>query len=194
MPAASSLRIVPLTPGRWADFDRLFGPNGACGGCWCMWWRLRRKDFEAAAGDGNRRAFQAIVEAGPPPGLIAYAGGEPVGWCQLTPRDHLPVLDRSPNLKRVDDRPVWSLSCFFVKAGHRRQGVTAALIEAAKDHARRAGASVLEAYPWDTGEKKSSTTIFTGRASTFYRLGFQDAARRASHRPMVRCVLGEHAG
>ena len=182
-------RVEPLTPERWSDFERLFGPNGACAGCWCMWWRLPRKAFDAGAGDRNRTAFRAIVEAGPPPGLIAYVEEKPVGWCQVTPRSALPTLDRSRLLKPVDDRPVWSLSCFFIKAGYRRRGLSAALIEAAMDHARRSGAAALEAYPWDTTEKKASSTIYTGWASTFLRLGFCEVARRAPHRPVLRLDL-----
>ena len=181
--------IDPLTPDRWPDFETLFGPNGACAGCWCMWWRLKRRDFEARAGAANKAAFRAVVEAGPPPGLIAWCDGQPVGWCQVTPRDHLPVLDRSRNLKRVDDVPVWSLSCFFVKAGQRRAGLTERLIAAAIDFARDQGATVLEAYPWDTAEKKSTATIFTGVASTLIRAGFTEAARRVPHRPILRYDL-----
>ena len=182
-------RIEPLTPERWPDFERLFGPNGACAGCWCMWWRLTRKAFDAGAGEPNRAAFRAVVEAGPPPGLLAYVEGKPVGWCQVTPRTALPTLDRSRLLKPVDDRPVWSLSCFFISAGYRRRGLNAALIEAAKDYARRSGAALLEAYPWQTAEKKASSTIYTGQASTFLRLGFFEVARRAPHRPIMRCDL-----
>ena len=182
-------RIEPLTPERWPDFERLFGPNGACAGCWCMWWRLTRKAFDAGAGEPNRAAFRAVVEAGPPPGLLAYVEGKPVGWCQVTPRTALPTLDRSRLLKPIDDRPVWSLSCFFISAGYRRRGLNAALIEAAKDYARRSSAALLEAYPWQTAEKKASSTIYTGQASTFLRLGFFEVARRAPHRPIMRCDL-----
>jgi GNAT superfamily N-acetyltransferase len=182
-------RIEPLTPERWPDLECLFGPNGACAGCWCMWWRLPRKAFDAGVGQGNRAAFRAILETGSPPGLVAYVEEKPVGWCQVTPRSALPTLDRSRLLKPVDDRPVWSLSCFFIRAGHRRRGLSAALIEAAIDHARRSGAAALEAYPWDTTEKKASSTIYTGRASTFLRLGFCEVARRAPHRPILRFDL-----
>jgi GNAT superfamily N-acetyltransferase len=185
----SDIHIAALTPARWGDFEELFGPNGACGGCWCMWWRQTRREFEANHGDANRRAFKAIVRRGPPPGLIAYVEGRPVGWCQVCPRDDLPVLNRSPLLKRVDETPVWSVSCFFIKAGFRRHGLTGHLIDAAKDHARHMGASVLEAYPWDARQKKSSSTVFTGAASTFARHGFKVVARRVTRRPIVRCDL-----
>ena len=189
MPDHADYPVAALTPTRWADFEALFGPNGACGGCWCMWWRQTRREFESKHGDANRRAYKAIVRAGPPPGLIAYHEGRPVGWCQVCPRADLPVLDRSPLLKRVDEAPVWSLSCFYIKPGHRRAGLSGVLIEAAKDHARRWGAEILEAYPWDARQKKSSGTIFTGVASTFQRHGFTTAARRAARRPVMRCDL-----
>jgi GNAT superfamily N-acetyltransferase len=95
----------------------------------------------------NRAAFRQIVERGPPPGLVALDGGLAVGWCQLTPREALPWLDRARLLDRVDGTPVWSLSCFFVRRGYRRRGVTSALIAAALKAAERSGAPALEAYP-----------------------------------------------
>lgn len=76
----------PLTPETWPDFENLFGPRGACGGCWCMLWRLKNKEYEAAKGEGNRSAMKALVEAGTSPGIIAYQSGEPVGWASVGPR------------------------------------------------------------------------------------------------------------
>src|SRR4030042_48278 len=107
----------PLTPDRWPDFEKLFGPRGAYGGCWCMWWRLARKDFEKNQGEGNRKAMKALVEAGTIPGIIACFGKEPAGWCSVAPREDFPVLERSRVLKRLDDEPVWSIVCFFI---HKR--------------------------------------------------------------------------
>lgn len=176
----------PLTPDRWADFEDLFGKNGACAGCWCMWWRLKRADWERKGNAGNRAAFKAIVEAGPPPGVLAYEGPKAIGWAAVCPRADLPVLGRSPILKPVDDLPVWSVSCFFIRRGHRRQGLTGRLIEAAADFARTRGATTLEAYPWDTDETKSGGTIFTGHANTFAAHGFEAVARRRPHRPIMR--------
>jgi len=126
------------------------------------------------------------VLRGPPPGLLAFDGEIAVGWCQLTPRDQLPGLERARLLARIDQKPVWSISCFYVRRGYRNQGVTAALIAAALRTARRAKAAALEAYPVDTAEKKSITSIYTGKASTFRRAGFKVVARRAPHRPMMR--------
>ena len=73
---AEGLTFQPLTPDRWPDLVGLFGPRGACAGCWCMWWRRPRAEFVRGKGDGNKRAFRRVVEAGPPPGVLAYAGGK----------------------------------------------------------------------------------------------------------------------
>jgi GNAT superfamily N-acetyltransferase len=110
-----------------------------------------------------------------------------VGWCQLTPRDALPWLDRTWRLKRVDDVPVWSLSCFYVRKGYRRRGVTSALITAALKAAQRAKTPALEAYPLDAEQPPSSS--WTGYASSFARAGFKTIARRVPPRPIMRRVL-----
>jgi GNAT superfamily N-acetyltransferase len=182
----SELRIVPLAPEHWESFERLLGPNGATGGCWCMWWRRPRAQFRAGRGADNRACYREIVAKGPPPGLLAFDGAEAVGWCQVCPRQDLPGLDRSPQLKPVDDAPVWALSCFFVHRRARGRGVATALIQAAMDRAREAGAPALEAYPWDTRERKLAASVFTGIASSFAKLGFETIARRAPHRPVMR--------
>ena len=134
----------------------------------------------------NRRAFHKIVKHGPPPGLLAFDGERAVGWCQLTPRDDLPWLNRARFLQRVDDVPVWSISCFYVRRGYRRQGIMSALITAAVKAAKRANAPALEAYPVDTARPESTSNVFTGTASTFTRAGFKSVARRIPSRPIMR--------
>jgi len=103
------MQFHPLTPERWDDFEALFGARGAYSGCWCMWWRLKRKEFEAQQGDGNRAAMKAIVESGRVPGILGYDGDRAVAWCSVAPREDFPSLNRSPVLKRLDDEPVWSI-------------------------------------------------------------------------------------
>lgn len=179
------LIVRPLTPDLWPAFEDLFGKNGACAGCWCMYWRIGSA-YRERPREKNKTEFRRIVKQGPPPGLLAFDGDVAVGWCQLTPRDALPKLDRARLVKRVDDLPVWSISCFFVRVGYRKQGVTSALIEAALKAAKRAKAPALEAYPVDTTEKKSSSSLYTGTASTFERAGFKTIARHAPHRPLMR--------
>ena len=177
------LTIRPLTPELWPALEDLFGKNGACNGCWCMYWRIGAA-YRKRPRDKNKAAFREVVKRGPPPGLIAFDGDLPVGWCQLTPRNALPWLDRGWRLKRVDAVPVWSLSCFYVRIGYRRKGVTAALIEAAIKAAKRAKAPALEGYPLDA--EKTPSTSSTGYATTFAGAGFKTVACHVSPRPIMR--------
>jgi GNAT superfamily N-acetyltransferase len=177
------LTVRPLTPDLWPALEDLFGENGAVGGCWCMYWRIGRA-YRQRPREENRAAFREVVKRGPPPGLLAFDGDMAVGWCQLTPRDAVPWLDRAWRLKRVDDVPVWSLSCFYVRKGYRRRGVTSALIAAAVKAAQNAKAAALEAYPLDAELTPSAS--WTGYASTFARAGFKTVARRVPPRPIMR--------
>ena len=180
--------VRPLTPALWPALEDLFGKNGACNGCWCMYWRIGSA-YSKRPSNKNKAAFKKIVKQGPPPGLLAFDGDVAVGWCQLTPRSDLPRLDRSRFLRPVDDKPVWSLSCFYVRRGYRGKGVMTALIAAAVKAARRARAVALEAYPVDTDQPTSTLNLYTGTASTFARAGFKTVARRAAHRPIMRHEL-----
>ncbi len=184
------LAIHPLTPDRLPALGDLFGDRGPASRCWCMYWRLGAA-YRGRPPEANRADFAALVAQGPPPGLLAYDGALAVGWCQLTPRDALPWLERAWRLARVDDAPVWSLSCLFVRPGYRRQGVATALIAAAVDAARRAGAAALEAYPLDADLTPSAS--HTGFASTFARAGFTEVARHVRPRPILRYDLKESA-
>jgi hypothetical protein len=177
------LIVRPLTPELWPALEELFGKRGACGGCWCMYFRIGAA-YRRQSAAHNRAAFHEIVAHGPPPGLLAFDGDLAVGWCQLTPRDALPYLDRISRLKRVDDLPVWSLSCFYVRIGYRRRGVTYALIAAALRAAKRAKAPALEAYPFDARESPSASG--TGYCSAFAKAGFKTVARRIPARPIMR--------
>jgi GNAT superfamily N-acetyltransferase len=177
------LTIRPLTPDLWPALEDLFGESGAVGGCWCMYGRIGSA-YRKRPREKNKADFRAVVLRGPPPGLLAFDGDIAVGWCQLTPRDAVPALDRMWRLKRVDDVPVWSLSCFYVRKGYRRRGITAALIAAALKAAKRAKAPALEAYPFDAEVSPSASG--TAYASTFARAGFKTVARRIPARPIMR--------
>ena len=121
---SSDLTFRPVTPSRWSDLESLFGDRGACGGCWCMAWRLPNKEWLAGKGTRNKRALRRIVAAGEKPGVLGYLGREPIGWCAVAPRDAYVFLARSRVLKPVDSRPVWSISCLFVSRPYRRQGIS----------------------------------------------------------------------
>jgi GNAT superfamily N-acetyltransferase len=190
---ARSQRLVvhALTPARWAAFERLFGSRGACGGCWCMLWRLRRAEFEANKGAGNKQAMRRIVGAGAEPGLLAERGGETIGWCALAPRADYPALQRSRLLKPVDAQEVWVVSCLFVAKPFRRQGVSVALLRAACRHVRQKGGRILEGYPQEP-RRGAIPDVFawTGVASAYAKAGFVEVARPSPTRPIMRRVLG----
>jgi GNAT superfamily N-acetyltransferase len=180
-----NLTIRPLTPSLWPALEALFGKGGASNGCWCMYWRIG-PEYHKRPREKNKSAFRRIVKHGPPPGLLAFDGERAVGWCQLTPRQDLSWLNRRRTLQAVDDMPVWSISCFYVRRGYRRKGVMASLIRKALKTAKRANVPAVEAYPVDTTRPGSTSNVFTGTASTFRRLGFRTIARRQPSRPIMR--------
>jgi GNAT superfamily N-acetyltransferase len=181
------LSFSPLTPERWADFESLFGERGACGGCWCMLWRTSRSAFESGKGEGNKSAMRAIVESGAKPGLLAYAGALPVGWCAVAPRECYPALDRSRLFKAVDDTPVWSVSCLFVRKSHRGRGVSVELLRAAVRFVAAQGGAVVEGYPIEPrSDSVPAAFAWTGLASAFLRAGFQEHRRGSATRPVMR--------
>lgn len=185
------IRCLPLTSDRWDEFEALFGKNGACGGCWCMLWRLPRKQFESRKGDGNREAMKALVASGVEPGLLAYLDGEAVGWCALAPREEYPALARSRILSPVDGQPCWSVACLFVHRGHRKMGVATELLKAAVSHVKDRGGKVLEGYPVEPRGDKPLPAAFawTGVPSAFLAAGFEEVARRSETRPIMRRTL-----
>jgi ribosomal protein S18 acetylase RimI-like enzyme len=183
-----NLIVRPLTPDLWPALEQLFGAKGACNGCWCMYWRIGSA-YHKRPREENRAALKRIVDHGPAPGLLAFDGAVPVGWCQLTPRADLPWLDRGRALKRVDDANVWSISCFYVSPRYRHAGATSALIAEAVKRAKAANVVALEAYPIDTRAPNATRNLFTGVASTFRRAGFRTIARRVPHRPIMRYDL-----
>jgi GNAT superfamily N-acetyltransferase len=183
----SEIKFRSATPSRWRDIETLFGERGACGGCWCMAWRLRNKDWVAGKGSKNKRAFKKIVTSGEKPGVVAYLGREPIAWCAVAPREAYVSLSRSRVLRPVDERPVWSISCLFVLKPYRRRGVSVPLIRAAVDLAARQGARVVEGYPIvPTMERTPDPFIWTGVPSAFRKAGFVEVARRSKTRPIMR--------
>lgn len=182
------LTFAPATQDRWDDIETLFGPRGACAGCWCMWWRLSRADFKANAGERNKRAFRKLVASGAVPGVLAYDGDAPVGWCAVEPKEAYASLARS-RTKSVDDKPCWSVTCFFVARTHRQQGLSLPLLEAAVAQAKARGATLVEGYPIDTDKRAMDFSSFMGTAQVFARAGFAEAARPSPTRPIMRKAL-----
>lgn len=186
------LTVRPLTPERWPDLEALFNAKGCsvARGCWCMFYRRRGArgplPAGATAAQANRAELKELTRGGTPPGLIGYRGKLPVGWVSLGPREDYAKLQRSPVMKPVDDKPVWSIICFVVPAEHRGQGVARALLDGAIAYAKKQGVTLLEAYPVDKPGRAQGDTMWFGAKSMYDDAGFEEVARRKPQRPVVR--------
>lgn len=181
------LKFKTLSPNTWPDFEKLFGERGACGGCWCMYWRLQNKIYEIEKGAGNKNLMKELVWNNEQIGIIMYSDEIPVGWCSFGPRKQFIRLSNSRILKPVDDRNVWSIVCFFVDKKHRGLGYSAKLIEEVKKNCTNKGVSIIEAYPIEPKKGKMAPVfIYTGINSSFKNAGFIEVARRSATRPIMR--------
>ena len=165
----------PLVKETWPAFAQLFDPNGACDGCWCMWWKQNTKEYSEGRGQNNRKAMMQLVLDDTQLGLLAFSPkGEVCGWVALAPRSNYKRLQNSRTLKPIDEQPVWSITCFFINRNFRRMGITTGLVKAAVAFVREKGGSIVEAYPTVTEEGQvSSASIFSGVPQVFERLGFE---------------------
>lgn len=186
------LTIHPLTPARWPHLEAIFNAKGCsiARQCWCMYYR--RSGGRGAMPDGmsiaefNKSQLRAVVESGPPPGLIGYRGGQPLGWVSLGPREDYRRLAKSPVMKPVDGKPVWSIVCFVVPSEYRGQGVARALLDGAIAYARERGAKLVEAYPVDLSVREDAESLWFGTKTMYDAAGFEEVARRKPQRPIVR--------
>ena len=186
--------VVPLTPDRWRDLESIFEAKGCsiARGCWCMYYRETGQTPVApgqSPAAARKEALHALAGRQPPPGLLAYANGQPVGWVSLGPRPDFLKLRRSPVMKPVDDQPVWSVVCFVVPPAFRHQGVATALLSGAIRFAAEQGATLLEAYPVDKAERGADDWLWFGAKSMYDKAGFVEVARRKATRPVVRLTL-----
>jgi len=189
----------PLTPERWDDLVTVFGGNdgkGECGRCWCMWWRLPRRGIGEGLGKGNKALFKRRVDIGPPPGLVGYdEAGKPVGWVQVGSRADVPEWNGARRLTApldpadAADPTIWGVSCFVVRAGHRRRGHFTELLDAAIDWARKNGALAIDACPVETEERRPASALYHGLAPAFRSRGFVELTRRRPDRPLMRLTL-----
>lgn len=191
--------IRPLTPERWPDLEAVFMARGCsvARGCWCMFYR----ETGAFIVPGMKNAAQVrkgklrdLAMKGPPPGLIAYRGSQPVGWVTLGPREDFRRLEKSRAMKAVDAKPVWSIICFVVPSEFRGQGVATALLEGAVAFARKQGATIVEAYPKDPAGKVADNSLWFGRKSMYDKAGFEEVARHTPGRPVMRKPVRKAAG
>ncbi len=184
-----SYSFQALAQSNWADFEQLFGEKGACGGCWCMLWRLPHKAFESGKGTGNRMAMHTLVMKGSSPGLLLYHKNRPIAWCSVSPRQDFIYFQKTRSLQPIDDKPVWAISCLFVDKAYRRQGVSRVLLESVEKHVRTQGGKLLEAYPSiPKKDKMPDAFAWTGLVPLFEHCGFETVAVRGARHIMRKTI------
>jgi GNAT superfamily N-acetyltransferase len=188
----SAIAVKPATRERWADLIAVFGEHGAYSGCWCMYWRVKRAEFDTMGPNGRRAGMRRMVARAQPPGVLFYdTSGEgapvPFGWCPLGPREDFPVLQRSYVVRPVDDVPVWSMVCFYLREEYQGRGLYRHLVTLAADYARGQGATHVEAYPREG--QYAGMPAYMGIADVLRSLGFREIARRKPDRPVMRLEL-----
>ncbi len=188
----NELTTRDLTPDLWPALERLFGKNGACGGCWCMSWRIEKGErWEDVKGAEAKRRLKALVKKGKVLGVLAFDGDEPVGWCTYGPRSDFARLDRARTLACDDAEKVWSIPCFFVRKEWQGKGVASVLLERAVAEARRRGAKIAEGYPVKLrvkDKKLPAAFAWTGTPSLFAKRGFEVVGNPEAAKLRVRRV------
>ena len=190
-----TIEVYPASAERWNDLETLFGPKGAYSGCWCMFWRLNRADFNKMKSEGRKAVLQDMTCKNEVPGVLAYKDGQPIGWCSIGPRENFTALENSRILRRVDDTPAWSVVCFFVAKGFRKKGTMSALLQGAVRYAESQGALVIEGYPIDmqtdklSGQKLTGYSGYMGIASVFREAGFVKVGEASETQLIMRYTV-----
>jgi GNAT superfamily N-acetyltransferase len=182
------LTFEPLTKTNWSKFVQLFGKKGACGNCWCMYYRLNKTDFiEGKIDEGNKDAMQSLVLENKPTGVLGFYEGQPIAWCAFAPREDFIKLKKSRVHKRIDNKPVWSVPCYFIDKNFRRQGVSVEILKGVMKYAKENHISIIEAYPTiPTKEPLPDSFAWIGLYKSFERAGFKIVDQTSKNRPMVR--------
>lgn len=195
VPGMASITTELATISRWDDVQHSLTGGGDGRSCQCIWPVLRNKDWNTTTVDERRELLHDEIEAGPPPGLVAYVSGEAAGWIRIGPRTS---QLRIPNTKAIatatreplDDPAVWAVTCFVVRREHRGLGLNAELLRAAIPFARESGARLIEGYPVDAAAKQHpSNELFHGTLSTFLGEGFREVAALSRGRVLVSLDL-----
>lgn len=182
-----NFQFIPLTINRWNDLLNLFGKNGACGGCWCMYWRLSHKEYEQNKGENNKVKLVELIKKEAPLGIMAYYDETPVGWCSVSPKTSLVRLEKSRNLKSDYVEDTWSITCLFIHKKFRNQGLSTALIKAASAYAFEKGARLIEAYPIVPRLKKMPEVFaWVGFANAYFKANFVEYSQPTDARLIVR--------
>jgi GNAT superfamily N-acetyltransferase len=185
-----NLSFKELAATNWKQYEELMGEKGGCGNCWCMYFRLPYKIFQENKPDGNKKLIKKLVNNDMLLGLIAFMNKKPFGWIALAPREDYIRIESSRVFKRIDDKPVWSITCFFIKKEYRRMGLSHQLIKGAVDFAKKKKIKILEAYPAiPYNEKVPHPFLWVGVLSSFIKNGFKIVKQSSKSRAMVRLEL-----
>jgi len=188
--------VVPATPDLWDEVSTVFGKHGDASTCWCQWFTADRPELSKAAAPISRERLERRVRASdqPPPGVLAFQGDVPVGWLRVGALQELPRLVDSrtagPTLRAHSD--AWMVSCFVVRVGYRRHGVSGALLRGAIELAGQHGVPALLGHPLDVAaltRRPDSADLYMGTLSVFTRAGFAEIARTSPQRAVVRLDL-----
>ena len=188
------IKIRELKKDDWPNLEILFGERGACGGCWCMYWRIPHggKMWQAAVGKPNRTAMKKLVSGGRAHGILAFDSDQPVGWCSFGKRLDFPRTETVKAFRRDDIDNVWSINCFYLDRHYRNRGVAHLLAEKAVAAIKRRKGQIIEAYPvtlTKDGAKLPAAFSYTGPEIVFQKLGFTEIQRLAPSRPLYRLNL-----
>ena len=179
-----------LSDENWNDFENLFGERGACGGCWCMFWRVTHKEFETNKGANNKSKMKNLVNQGKQIGIIFYIDNQPIGWCSFAPREDFVRLEKSRILKSIDKQKVWSIVCFFIDMRYRRKGYSVELLKSVINFAKKNKVEILEGYPVDAKSNDSPDVfMYTGLMQQYLKAGFVEVSRPSQRRSIMRFSL-----
>ena len=194
MDTVQSLRIEPLTESRMEDFAAVANPNHRQKHCWCLSHRLSAQEIRERGGEDRYEAMCSLAREKIAPGVIAYLGDQPVGWCSISPRAQIPKLENSKLIRPVDDLRVWSIICMVVRGGYRRRGVNRQMVLGVLEYAKSLGAPAVEAYPVDPEGRMDLTMAYVGTRKMFEEAGFEvvgvsDAVASRMPRLIMRKML-----
>src|ERR1039457_6580227 len=185
---SDQLTLEPVTQANWDKFVALFGNRGACANCWCMFYRLKPDEFkEGKVNEINKNRMKQLIRDKKPVGIIALYQGQAIAWCAFAPREDYLKLENSRVHKRIDDKQVWSIPCFFIDKKFRRKGLSVALLKGVIEYAGNNNIGIIEAYPAiPTVDKLPDSFVWTGLYKSFERAGFEIVGHKSKSRPMVR--------
>jgi len=186
---------ISTAPAEWDEVERLFSLGGDAAGCWCQWFTLRPAEWKSHSREERKELLHGqFRQDGIPPGVLAFADGQAVGWAAVAPRhcyprvEHLQLVQRADRKAPPAEGEHWVVSCFVVARTHRRRGVARALLDAAVRFASDHGAGWVEGYPVDTGArpKATSSDLFHGTVTLFEQAGFEAVYDGVPGRALMR--------